>query len=79
MQCQSCKSERILGLSAKCSDCCSFSYVDVTGNGYVPADLNIGGGDYVEFKYCLECGQIQDQFPISQEVVESALEEFKIQ
>ena len=31
--------------------------------GYVPSSLNIGGGDYVEFKYCLSCGQIQGKWP----------------
>jgi hypothetical protein len=31
--------------------------------GYVPDDMGIGGGDYVEFDYCLQCGQIQGRFP----------------
>jgi hypothetical protein len=25
---------------------------------------SFGSGDYVEFKYCLECGKIQDNFPV---------------
>jgi hypothetical protein len=38
-------------------------------DGYVPTDLNVGGGDYMEVRFCLECGQIQGEFPISEEVV----------
>ena len=26
-----------------------------------------GGGDYIDISYCLECGQIQDKFPIAEE------------
>lgn len=27
--------------------------------GYVPQEFGVGGGDYIEFSFCLECGQIQ--------------------
>lgn len=27
--------------------------------GYVPRDLGIGGGDFVRFSVCLECGTMQ--------------------
>jgi len=30
--------------------------------GYVPGV--IGGGDYIEFKLCLNCGQQQGEWPI---------------
>ena len=26
--------------------------------------MGIGGGDYIEFAYCLDCGQIQKDFPV---------------
>jgi hypothetical protein len=26
--------------------------------------MGIGGGDYVAFSYCLDCGQIQGDFPL---------------
>jgi hypothetical protein len=26
--------------------------------------MGIGHGDYIEFRYCLNCGQIQGEFPI---------------
>jgi len=41
--------------------------VDLAGghqHGYVPRDLGIGGGDDVNFDYCLDCGQIQGRFPL---------------
>jgi hypothetical protein len=34
-------------------------------DGYVPSDIGIGGDDYIDFIYCLECGQIQDEFPLT--------------
>lgn len=33
-------------------------------DGYVPDDLGIGGGDYVEFDLCLDCGQVQGTWPL---------------
>jgi hypothetical protein len=63
MSCQHCKSERILELTAKCSDCCGYSLGSFSGDGYVPSGLGIGGGDYVEFNLCLDCGKVQGQFP----------------
>jgi hypothetical protein len=32
--------------------------------GYVPSCLGVGEGDYVEFEYCLDCGQIMGKFPV---------------
>lgn len=54
---------RILKVNAKCSDMC---FVQLDGEehvGYVPDDLGIGGGDYVNFEVCLNCGKIQGDFP----------------
>jgi hypothetical protein len=54
---------------------CSASYGDVRGDGYVPSGLNIGGGDYLEFKMCLDCGRVQGKvpFPISEDTVLEAI------
>lgn len=64
MKCQRCGSDRIAGVSAKCSDCCSINYKNFVSDGYVPEGFGVGGGDYVEFDWCLECGQIQREFPV---------------
>ena len=64
--CQRCNSDRVASIGAKCSDCCGYDFGDKSSDGYVPYEVGIGGGDYVEFKYCLECGQIQGKFPVAE-------------
>ncbi len=63
-RCQRCSGSRLARILAHCSDMCS---VDLAGqhlHDYVPRDLGIGGGDDVNFDYCLDCGQIQGAFPL---------------
>lgn len=55
----------ILSVCAKCSDLFSGDIrigdqVVKKFDGYVPSNLGIGGGDYVEFQVDLETGQILD-------------------
>lgn len=65
MGCMSCHSERIISVMGKCSDLCHITYPHGhEHDGYVPDDLNIGGGDYMEFNFCADCGKIQGEFPI---------------
>jgi hypothetical protein len=62
--CERCGSSRILDFSAKCSDLSGGSIGNRGWDGYVPNDLGIGGGDYVEFKLCLDCGQAVGEWPL---------------
>jgi len=64
MDCQSCGNDAIVNISAKCSDCFGLSAAHIDYDGYVPENIGIGGGDYVEFAYCTTCGQIQGEFPV---------------
>ncbi len=65
MNCQKCKSERILEISAKVSDMGHYRIGEhEKDGGYVPADLEIGGDDYLEINVCLDCGQHQGNFPV---------------
>ena len=65
MKCQRCGSERVAEVSAKCKDMFRWKSGKARYEGYVHTPGNeIGGGDYIEFKYCLECGQIQYVFPV---------------
>lgn len=66
MHCKTCNaSGRIIHVTAKCSDLCCVEFPDGTQHdGYVPDKIGIGGGDYIEFKYCMLCGQIQETFPV---------------
>lgn len=70
MNCNSCGSDRILTVSGKTSDCCYYAFKGKENDGYVPDELGIGSGDYIEFSYCLECGKIQDKFPIKDPIFE---------
>ncbi len=62
--CQRCASLRLARILAHCSDMCSVDLAGHHEHGYVPRDLGIGGGDDVQFAYCLDCGQIQGKFPV---------------
>lgn len=64
MGCQNCKNDRIMSINGKTSDLFSAYYKGHEKDGYVPHDMGIGGGDYIEIDYCLECGQIQGEWPI---------------
>ena len=60
--CIRCKSRRLARIVAKCSDMFSMGYMGKSYHGEVPSS-EIGSGDYIEFEYCLGCGQIQGVFP----------------
>lgn len=64
MNCELCNSDRILEVSGCTSDRCAINFQDNTYDGYVPYNLGIGGGDYISFNLCLNCGRIQGDFPI---------------
>ncbi len=63
-ECQNCNSERLMNVSGKCNDLCSLTIGEMERNDYVPDFIGIGGGDYIAFEYCLDCGRIQGDFPI---------------
>jgi hypothetical protein len=64
MKCQRCNSDKVAELYGKCSDLSSFTLKDFEHDGYVMEDVGIGGGDDINFNYCLDCGQIQGKFPV---------------
>ena len=65
MNCIKCNSDRVISIMGKTSDCYNHTYKGKDYEGYVPENIGIGGDDYIEFEYCLECGQIQNTFPMS--------------
>lgn len=69
--CQRCQSKRVVSASAKCSD---LFHAAMHGraecDGYVPDDLGVGGGDYVEIHWCLDCGQLQGEWPLPKSRIE---------
>lgn len=64
MVCRNCKSNRVAEIGGKCSDRFHAYVNGRETSGYVPKDLGIGGGDYMEFNLCLDCGQVQGKFPL---------------
>ena len=66
-----CSCERLATVKGKTSDRCFFAVGDLYRSDYVPDDVGIGGGDYLSFSYCLNCGRIQGQFPISLETIQA--------
>ena len=64
MKCDKCESNAIINFMGKTSDLCHIEMGIAEYNGECPRDIGIGGGDYVNFHYCLTCGKIQGNFPI---------------
>ena len=57
--CDSCHGDRILTIGGKVSDMFNADFKNANYEGYVPHDLGIGGGDYIEMEICLDCGKVQ--------------------
>lgn len=64
MNCQRCNSERVLSLNSKQSDLCFSEFMGEEKDGYAPDVDNVCSGDYTAFSVCLECGQMQGNFPV---------------
>lgn len=75
MKCQRCSSERVASVTSKSSDCNGVVVGNRSYDGYMPEGMGIGGGDYVEFQWCLDCGQIQGKWPLPISDLEKPLEE----
>ena len=58
--CDSCHGDRLLTFGGKVSDMFNADFKNASYEGYVPEDLGIGGGDYIEMTICLDCGKAQD-------------------
>lgn len=62
-----CKCEKMIEVCGKTSDMCHVTYPDgKESNDYVPSNIGIGGGDYIQFRYCVDCGKIEGKFPLKQ-------------
>lgn len=83
LPCQRCKSNRIMSICGKTSDCFTASYKGKEHDGYVFGDIGLGDdSDYIKFKYCLDCGQIQEtfgvNFPIDEQVIQDQFDESQL-
>jgi hypothetical protein len=50
-------------VSGKCSDMCHSRFKNKDRNDYAPRVEGLEGGDYISLKVCLECGQVQGEWP----------------
>lgn len=64
-----CGSKRLMNLSGKSSDLHSWEieHLKHEGDGYAPDIPHVCDGDYIDFTFCLDCGQIQHFSPVSDE------------
>ena len=70
--CKNCDSQRCMKIVAKSNDLNSVTINTKTyKNLYVPEDMGIGGGDYISFMCCLDCGQIQGEWPVPETDLET--------
>ena len=75
-KCIRCKSDRILDVSGKTSDCFNATYKGNEYDGYVLTDVGMGDdSDCINIKYCLNCGQIQGKFPIDENKIKEQMED----
>jgi len=54
----------MVSAQAKASDLHYVTYKGKAEDGYLNGELGIGSGDYLEIDYCLNCGQIEGQWPL---------------
>ena len=59
-----CKENMDIFKKAGCAIKCGSGTDNIDHDGYVKYNMNIGGGDEISFRYCLECGQLQGKFPL---------------
>ena len=66
-KCSGCKHTQLAYTSAKVSDMFHIDYPSGKCHSvYVPNDIGLGSGDYIEFEYCMHCGKIQGEFPVKE-------------
>jgi hypothetical protein len=66
-----CGNDKLIQVSGKVSDLCCASYDGVSTEGYAPRGIGVGGGDYLEFKYCPKCMTIQAPPPSEDDLLEA--------
>jgi hypothetical protein len=64
MTCEKCNSDRMAEINGKCNDMACVSIGEKEHLGYMPDDLGVGGGDYISFRVCLNCGIIDGKWPL---------------
>ena len=77
--CQRCNSPRLLRVSAYAKDqhYVSIPYLDFEHEGYFMGPSVMGYSDAVDIVACLDCGQLQGEYPTDAEKLKKDVEEAK--
>jgi hypothetical protein len=67
-KCKRCNSENTASICGKSSDLNGGYIRGEKFDGYVPEDIGVGGGDYIELNWCIDCGQIQGLYNPSEAI-----------
>ena len=70
-----CESSQYVHVSGKTSDMCNVNMGEIEHDGYVPEGMNIGGGDYLSFSFCINCGQMSGTWPIENSPLKDLVDE----
>lgn len=62
--CQRCNSQRLMHVQSHASDMHFVSIGEKEHQGYLPYDIGLDGGDDLCMTVCLDCGQLQGEFPL---------------
>lgn len=69
---------RTLRIKAKCTDRCTVAFEDTEEDitkekfGYVPRNIGIGGGDYIDILIDIDSGQVIGwDYPENEDIIES--------
>lgn len=66
-KCQQCKSARVATMRAHTDNQCQWKGDGYNHSGDLPESVGLGKRNIIKFAYCLDCGQLQGDFPISME------------
>lgn len=69
MPCESCGSDLIVLIDAKCNDLCCVQYGGLEHDSYLPRGFQIGDMDYISLKICYSCGKLQGIIPMTDEEI----------
>ena len=76
-KCQRCESNKLFSMNAKFNDMFTFTYQGKNHDtpDYAPNVDNICDSDYAFPEICLECGQVQGNFPVDDDEIVYKLED----
>ena len=73
--CSRCGSSRVLRVTGKVADLCTMALLAESRTGEVDPSLGVGSGDYLRFRVCLDCGQMQGTWPRPPTLLEMSKDE----